>query len=290
MRNLGRLGFLIFGFWLSLTAASDGAERRQLTYHARALGFPIGEISLDLHVAADGAAASARLHTAGIADLIEPIALAASSEAVWEDGAIRWRSYSIDHVYAAKRRITWMQRQGETVHSVITPRYRLWGMPPADAASIAAANDPLTGLLSLAASTGAHKTCAAQQLIFDGKQLYSLELLPAKGARAWRTPESGSESGPLEGAQLRCALRYRPLRGFDPEDRPRKPIRDAEIWFAFPGDATLAVPVRLRVRLGFGALDIRLRRASRAQILIDTNAPAPLEGPPAAAVDPADGS
>lgn len=254
---------------MALAVPACGAERRQREYRAAAYGLPVGKINLDLFVAADGAAAAVQLHTAGIADLVEPTALAARAEAAWEAGQIRWQAYTLDHVYAAKRRITWMQRRGEQVHTVITPRYRLWGTPPADAASIAVANDPLSSLMGLAVAVGKSKACSARQLVFDGKQLYSLEVLALSGKRARRA----ALSGPLEGAQMRCALRYSPLRGFDPEDVPRKPIRDADIWFAFPGAGDLAVPVRLRVRQPLGALDIRLARASRAEILIDTEAP-----------------
>lgn len=245
------------------------AERQVLVYHAAAFGLPVGKLSLDLSLDAEALTTAVSLHTTGVADLFEPTALAASAEAGWEDGQVRWKSYTLDHVYAAKRRITWMQREGAELHSVITPRYRLWGTPPADPASIATANDPLSSLAALAAAVGASKACTDRRVIFDGKQLYSITLAPAKRGQAWRT-----SAGPLPGPQLHCALRYKPLLGFDPEDVPKKPIKDADIWFVLPRDSQIAVPTRLRVKLPLGALDIQLTKATRPQIAIDTESPA----------------
>lgn len=259
----------MFGRILLLSALSSAtlwphtahAERLLLEYRADAYGLPAGYIRLDLTLDGIGARSSVGLESSGLVDLFAPTALAANSEAILEGARLRQQRFSLDHVYARKRRVTFMEHTAEGLQVLVTPRHGSPGEPRPSREQIEASLDPLGALAGAILQVRQAKRCAGALEVFDGKRHYRLDLEPASSS------ETARWNGPWPGPALRCSLRYTPLAGYDPEDRHDKLARPSEIWFAFPQGLDTPTPVRARIPLPLGArLEIDLIKASRAEV------------------------
>lgn len=249
------------------------AARFTLEFESSALGFvPLGAITLDLNVEDSAYSASARVQSGGLLSLFERTTIVANADGAMDNGAVRWRSYWLDHTYSRKHRTTAMQASDGGITSQITPTYRLWGEPPASDAQKAAARDPLSSLVAMTVDVARLRACNADYLTFDGRFLYRLEL---RGGAPDRV-----EAGGYDGPALRCTLRYVPVAGFEPDDAGRRGrVPSGEIWFALMDNVPFAPPVRMRLPVGIGSAHIALARIRRPEVNVDDTAAAPAQTP-----------
>jgi len=247
-------------------------DRVLLEYRAAAYGLPSGRLQLDLTVDATEAQADLALRSGGVLDLFAPTALAAHAQAQRTPAGLRQQRFSLDHVYARKRRITFLERSGAELRILVTPRHGSAGDPAPSPAQIETALDPLNTLSAMLLAVGAERRCAGSFPVFDGKRLYGLHLEPVRGDpwTRWSGPSPARAAEPTPQAALRCALRYQPIAGYDPEDQRRKPPRRSEIWFVFFKGMHTPLPVRARLPLPLGAhAEIDLVRASLAEVAVE---------------------
>jgi len=240
--------------------APAAADRFSLTYDGVGLGFiPLGGISVDANVSLDAYEVTATLQSRGLLNLFEPTHLRASASGLIENGAVRWRSYDLDHHYSRKHRtITMHVGEGGAVSAQITPNYRLWGDPPTSDLQRRRSRDPLSTMVAMAIDVGQTRRCAGLYPTFDGRFHYLMEL-------------AGGEiehfrGGGYEGYVLKCSLAYIAVAGFERRDAGRRRIPHGEVWFALMPDTVFAPPVRISTPLSAGGATIRLDSFRRAEV------------------------
>lgn len=255
---------LLLALALCAIATPAAADRFALTYEGSALRFvPVGSITLDADVSERSYSVSTTLRSRGLLNLFEPTALEASAAGrISETGAVRWRTYALDHRYSRKRRVIDMRadRRGR-VTAEITPNYRLWGDPRTTEEQMRRSRDPLSTMVAMAIDVGNSRRCAGAYPTFDGRFHYLMEL-------SGRGEIANFDDGGYEGQVLKCTLSYIAVAGYERSDRGRRRIPHGEIWFALPEDARFAPPVRIATPLAAGGVTIRLASWRRAEVRI----------------------
>lgn len=247
MRWLPAILLLAFG------VSPAAAETVKLEYEASILNLvTLGRASLSARIGAVDYSADGSVSTSGLAALFDDTRITARAGGRVVGPALGWSRYDLQHAYARKSRAIAMRRSGDVVTATVTPRFGDMGSPPASAAQQAASHDPLTALLAMSRAVGRGRVCAGAFPVFDGRQHYQLVLTPAARGRY--------RGGGYEGDAIVCAMRYRPVSGFkamSADERAAMP--EARIWFADPGVAGFAAPLRITVPtpLGEGRIDVK---------------------------------
>lgn len=224
-----------------------------MTYEGATLGVVgLGTISLDADVTQDDYRINATLASGGLLNLFERTNIQASASGLISNGAVRWRSYDLDHHYSRKRRVVAMRvSEDGAVNSEITPNYRLWGDPATSDDQRRRSRDPLSSLMAMAIDVGQTRRCSGAYPTFDGRFHYLLEL---SGDGEIENFDSGGYEGPV----LECRMAYVAVAGFERSDRGRRRVPQGKVWFALVPDSTFAPPVRIETPLSAGGAVIRL--------------------------------
>lgn len=245
---------------LFAAAPPAGADRFSLTYDGVGLGFvPLGGVTVDADVSSDSYNITATLQSRGLLNLFEPTRLRAQASGAIDNGAVRWRSYELDHSYSRKRRLINMRADTDgAVAAVIEPNYRLWGEPPASDEQRRRSRDPLSTIVAMAIDIGQTRRCAGAYPTFDGRFHYLLELA---GGELDQFDDAG-----FQGEVLKCSLAYIAVSGFEARDAGRRRIPHGQVWFALMPDSNFAPPVRISTPLSAGGAAIRLASFRRARV------------------------
>lgn len=247
---------LFVSMLLSLFLASPAAAQHMtLDYNGSAWGLiGVGGARLEVTLDDDSYAASGTIRSGGIAALFLCTRVdVRSGGAIEPDGDVVWRRYWLRHLYDGVDRHITMRPTGASVYAEISPTYPDgWGTPPATDQQRAAARDPLSSLIAMAADVGETRTCQGNYMTFDGRWLYRLEV---RGGEVQQ-----SRRGPYRGAMLRCRVRYFPVAGFTPQDQGyRDPPPPGSVWFALIDGQRFAPPVRAAMPLPLGTAQLNLR-------------------------------
>ncbi|MGE0595095.1 MAG: DUF3108 domain-containing protein [Hyphomonadaceae bacterium] len=231
------------------------AQRMTLDYAGAAWGLiGVGGARLEINLDDNSYSASGTVRSGGIAALFLRTRIEArSGGAIDHEGDVRWRRYWLDHMYDGVHRYVTMRPTEASVHADISPTYPDgWGEPPATDQQKAAARDPLSSLIAMAADVGDTRVCRGDYLTFDGRWLYRLEV---RGGE-----QQAIERGPYIGPALRCRVSYIPVAGFTPQDQGyRDPPPPGSIWFALLEGERFAPPVRAAMPLPLGTATLTLR-------------------------------
>lgn len=270
---------------LTLLATPAHADRFALEYDGNLFGIaPLGGITFDISAGAADYDVRATMRTGGVLRWFDKTDINANAEGRIVDGAVRWNTYFLDHLYSGKRRQTSMRLSPDGAYSAqITPNYGDWGSPPATEEDRRTSRDPLSSLAAMAVDVARTGRCGGSYATFDGLTRYDLVL--SGGERR------DYDGGGYEGQALKCRLRYVQLRGFNPtreSERRRQP--EGEIWFALAPDSNVAPPIKIVIPTPFGRAGIHLTKWRRAsvEVLTETAAPQadPRDQPQAAPVPP----
>lgn len=242
---------------LALFAAlvsSAHAERISLDYAGSAWGLiGVGGAHLDIELNTDSYSAAGSVRTGGVAALFLRTRIDVNSSGAIENGSVRWRRYSLDHMYDGVHRYINMRPNAASVDAQINPTYPEWGDPAATDEQKAAARDPLSSLIAIAADVGATRRCQGDYMTFDGRWLYRLEV---RGGELDEIDQGG-----YRGPAMRCRVRYFPVAGFTPDDQGyRDPPPPGSIWFALLDGQVFAPPIRAAMPLPLGTATLALRR------------------------------
>lgn len=252
--------FLLLAAFLAC-ASPAAADRFVLRYDGRALGvLSIGDIAVDVDVSADSYEIATRLRSRGLLDWFEPTQLSAHAAGAIAGGAVRWRSYDLDHRYSRKERSIALRAGADgAVEATIEPNFSAWGEPPANDEHRRASRDPLSSVVAMAIDVGQSRRCEGAYPTFDGRFHYVLEL------------SGGSidafNGGGYEGQVLKCTLAYRAVAGFEARDTGRRRIPRGEVWFGLMPDSRFAPPVRINLPISAGGASVRL--SSYHRLIVD---------------------
>ncbi|WP_395646858.1 DUF3108 domain-containing protein [Terricaulis sp.] len=250
----------LLAFFFCAIATPAAADRFALTYDGAGLGFvPLGSLSVDADVSEDTYQVRATLRSGGLLNLFERTNLIAESSGVIHNGAVRWRSYSLDHHYSRKHRtINMTAGEDGAIVSVIEPNYRLWGEPPTSEEQRRRSRDPVSSMVAMSIDVGETHRCAGSYATFDGRFHYLLELAGGDIDRY----DGGGYRGPV----LKCSLAYVAVAGFEQRDAGRRRVPHGEVWFALVPDSRFAPVVHIETPLSAGGAVIRLASFRRAQV------------------------
>lgn len=245
-------------------------DRYFMEFSGAWLGFvPVGDLALDAFLNATSYEISAVMRSGGIAALFDRTTLSATAAGSMTPSGPAWGRYDLDHVYAAKRRVTQMRgRSDGGVDTMVTPAHGDLGDPKATAAQADAARDPLTAIFTLGLDVARTWRCTGAADVWDGRFLYRLSLTPKGYLRR-------HAQGGYDGPALRCALRLTPIAGYDAKERneaARWPT--AEVWFGLIGGSRLAPPVHIVAPFALGDVSLTLRTFLRVQVSLDDALPA----------------
>lgn len=248
---------------LAAGVAPTSAERFTMRYDGYGLGLvPLGGVNVDVGVYDDSYRVTAHLRSGGLLNLFERTDLRAESAGIINNGAVHWRSYTLDHYYSRKHRtIALMVGDDGAIASQITPNYRLWGEPPASDEQRRRSRDPLSSMIAMAIDVGQTRRCAGAYPTFDGRFHYLLEL--------GRGEVDEVDVGPYEGQVLKCSLAYIAVAGFEARDAGRRRIPEGQVWFALMPDSNFAPPVRISTPISAGGAVIRLSEFWRSEVVVE---------------------
>jgi len=240
---------LLLSLLLIATASGTAhAQRITLDYAGSAWGLiGVGGAHLEVSLSDDRYAASGYVRSGGIAALFLRTRIdVRSGGAIEADGDLVWQRYGLEHFYDGVHRYISMRPTTGGVHADINPTYPDgWGDPPATDSQRAAARDPMSSLIAMAADVGETRRCRGNYLTFDGRWLYRIEV--SGGER--QTLQHGAYRGPA----LRCRVHYVPVAGFTAQDQGyRDPPPPGSVWFALLDDHRFAPPVRAAMPLPLG--------------------------------------
>lgn len=259
----------LLAFLLALTLVSPAAaDRFALKYRGTALGvFDVGEMTVDADLSSDSYEIAMTLRSAGLLSLFEQTSLSGASTGLIQNGAVRWRSYDLDHHYSRKHRLIAMRTSDDGgVQQTITPNFRLWGNPPASEDQRRRSRDPLSTIMAMAVDVNLTHRCSGVYPTFDGRFHYLLEL---RGGQLGRYNDGG-----YEGPVMKCEIAYIAVSGFENSDRGRRRVPHGEVWFALVPDSAFGPPVRIQTPFSAGGATVRLTEFRRAQVGIDVSVPA----------------
>jgi hypothetical protein len=235
-----------------------------LAFDGSAYGvIPLGKASIKLRIEDGGYRAAARLESGGLAALFDRTVLSAQSSGATDGMA--WRQFNLDHSYARKRRVTFLENGPGGVAGVITPMFSNPGEPPPTDAQKAAARDPLSTLAAMAAQVAATGACDGVFPTFDGRFLYNLTLT--------REGDGRMRTDGFDGPVLKCKMRYQPVAGYRAGTEMGRRIPQGEIWFGRIDGARFAPPVKVSAPLPLGSAAIRLTSLKRAQVTVEEITP-----------------
>lgn len=240
----------------ALFTANAHAETYRLNYDVAVLGVvELGTASFEVTSTATRYAARANVRTSGLARLFDQTEINASTIGTVSPQGLAWTRYDISHAYAGKFRRTRLDRAVGIVTGEITPNYRDFGDPPANAQHQTASYDPLSAVFALGRQVGAARACRGSVLVFDGRQHYRLAV---SGGSA-----GAFNGGGYNGPAVTCQFRYEPIAGFNmsPEERARIPM--AEAVFALAPQAVFAALLRLSVPTPLGSAVVSIREYQR---------------------------
>lgn len=228
--------------------------------------FGLGELTLDAYADDGGYQISTAIRSGGLAALFDRTQLAGTARGGLSGQSPAWGVYDLDHVYAAKRRVTQMRANAAGgVDTLVTPNYRTLGNPAASQSEKDAARDPLTSVLAMGLAVGAQRRCTGAFPVFDGKYNYTLTLSDAGFVR--RHLEGG-----YDGPAVRCRMRLTPVSGYDADElREARGWPAAEIWFGLMDGARFAPPVHARIPFAIGDVQLRLRAFRRPEVDVPTD-------------------
>lgn len=216
--------------------------------------FGLGDLTLDAYANGETYQVTAAVRSGGLAALFDRTQISAVSIGPMTTAGPNWGAYTLDHVYAAKRRVTMIRTGADgTVSTLITPGYRSLGAPPASPAQKAAARDPLATVLAMGAVVGRSRRCSGAFPVFDGRMHYTLTLTEAGFVRR-------HQQGGYDGPALRCRMRLTPVAGYDADEaKEARGWPAAEIWFGLVDGATFAPPVHVQIPFAVGDVSLTLR-------------------------------
>jgi hypothetical protein len=239
---------------------TTAAEELVLEFDGGAYGvIPLGKASIRLRMDDSGYRAAASVESGGLTALFDRTLISAESSGV--ANGMAWRQFNLDHSYARKRRVTFLENGPGGVAGVITPMFSNPGEPPPTAAQKAAARDPLSTLAAMAAQVAATGACDGVFLTFDGRFLYNLALT--------RESEGRMRAEGFDGSVLKCKMRYQPIAGYRAGTNMARRIPQGEIWFGRIEGARFAPPVKVSAPLPLGSAAIRLTSLKRAQVSVE---------------------
>lgn len=237
------------------------AEELVLEFDGGAYGIiPLGKASVRLRMDEATYRASASIESGGLAALFDRTLLTAQSSGAV--AGMSWRQFNLDHSYARKRRVTFLENGASGVTGMITPMPSNPGEPPPSPAQKASARDPLSTLAAMAAQVGATGACDGVFPTFDGRFLYNLTLS--------REGEGRLRADGFDGPVLKCKMRYQPIAGYRAGTDIARRIPQGEIWFGRIAGARLAPPVKVSAPLPLGSAAIRLTTLKRAEVTVES--------------------
>jgi hypothetical protein len=241
--------------------APANAEELVLEFDGGAYGvIPLGKASIRLRMDEAAYRAAGSIESGGLAALFDRTLLSAQSSGA--TSGMAWRQFNLDHSYARKRRVTFLENGPSGVSGLITPMFSNPGEPPPTAAQKAAARDPLSTLAAMAAQVAATGACDGVFPTFDGRFLYNLTLT--------REGEGRMRAEGFDGPVLKCKMRYQPVAGYRAGTDIGRRIPQGEIWFGRIDGARFAPPVKVSAPLPLGSAAIRLTRLKRAEVTVET--------------------
>ncbi len=255
----------------ALAAGPAHADRFALEYEGAWFGVAtLGSARLDIAVGDTLYDATATLKSGGLLRLFEKSDLLAAASGEVTPQGLRWRRYDLDHSYSKKRRVTSMRLGDDNAfRALITPNYRVWGVPPASDADKRTSRDPLSSLVAMSMDVARTGTCTGAYPTFDGRFRYDLVL---SGGR-----RGGYDKGGYDGPVLKCRLRYVQVAGYElKNENERRRLPEGDIWFALVEGANVAPPVRVEMPAPVGSAVISLKKWTRAFVtVLEPDAPRP---------------
>jgi hypothetical protein len=205
---------LCFAAALTLAAPAASAEtppgfRLVLDYDG-ALVIKVLDLRIEQTVTADRFVSSARMKSYGVLSLFKRLDVKAQSTGRLRGdrpAPAQFRHSNMDGVFNRSVEVVW--RPDEVTTSAM-PGYPTPGDPAPTKAQKLGAADPLTALMRLAMPEPGASPCGRTARLFDGRQLYAVEI--AAAAPKALTPRERS-LGLADG--VRCGLTFSEVAGFD---------------------------------------------------------------------------
>ncbi len=241
-------------------AAAAGRQMALSLRYDGVLLVKVLEIRIEERASASGFGSSARLTSSGILALLKHIDYQATSQGRIVGGRPRPGTFEYQHLSGKSHRRAKVSWGEDDVELDAAPPFKDLGDPPATQAQKLAAADPLTTLMRVTLDGSQARACGRTYLLFDGKQLYALELSNQRP-----TPRTLLEQSLGLVNHFRCDVRYRKLAGFGKKkDETHKPGPEhpIELDFAEVGDGGPWVVSKLQAHTPFGPATVELKGIS----------------------------
>jgi hypothetical protein len=239
------------------------AEEFVLQFDGSAYGIvPLGGANLRFRFDDQNYRAAATITSGGLAALFDRTELRAQSAGA--ANGVAWRTFNLDHSYARKRRVSFLENGPDGVSALVTPAPSNPGEPPPTPAQKAGARDPLAALAAMGRQVAQTGNCAGVFPIFDGRFLYTVTLT--------REGTDRMRADGFDGPVLKCKMRYQPIAGYRAGTQMGRRIPQGEIWFAKIDGARMAPPVKVSAPLPLGHAAIRLTSLKRAEVTVESTA------------------
>jgi hypothetical protein len=191
-------------------AAEPGPSSLQmsLAYDGR-LFIKVLDLNFDEKIGPSGYGSSVSMASYGVLALFKHFDIKASAEGRFVGGQAKPQTFDyINHDGKRVRQVavSWSE---DDVSMTSQPAFANLGDPPATPAQKTAAADPLTQMVRIMLTPPHAHPCDGDTRYFDGKQLYSLDLVPAGTGEL---SDHARELGLVN--PLRCTVRYRQVAGF----------------------------------------------------------------------------
>ncbi len=233
------------------------AKRVAMTMNGSVLGLRIVKVSIDAALAPHAYTGATSFRSAGVAGFFKTATVTSAAEGAVTDAGLAPAVYRHTETTGKKTRNVHLTFGADDVNVIAEPRFGSLGDPAPTPAQKAEALDPVSLILTL--MTFDDGPCPQTLPVFDSKQRYDLVFEPL-GEETVRTRA-------YRGPATKCAMRYQPIAGYDPEDlaEPEVYATPAHLWIATTEDGVKA-PVRFkyRVRVGFVPISVALEATSIA--------------------------
>lgn len=260
---------------LSLSTASAGEGRLQLSYRAYFVGIHAANLDLgidfdtgskDPEAAAYDLDASAyavrlRLQTTGLVKTLTRLKATAYSHGALVSGDIVPARAGYSSKQWRKKRLVELGFEERTPRVLrIKPRRKGGNPSPVSPAQLEGALDPAGALLALLSRFDTGQGCSMRFPVYTGRRLYELVGEP-RGTGVGRL--EANRYSPLAGPTVNCRVRLEKKAGFKRKSdrRPDRYHTDVRLQMARVFDETPPVPVRFAGETGYGSLVAYLHRA-----------------------------
>lgn len=174
------------------------------------------DIELEQAVTPQGFTAGARMKSFGVLSLFKRLDVRATSRGRLDDAEPtpgRFSHVNLDRVFNREVEVRW---NATDVSTSALPAYPSLGSPAPTKAQKLAATDPLTHMVRLALQQG-DRPCAGKTTLFDGRQLYAVDLSNPQP----REPTTREKALGLA-TPVRCKLVFTEVAGFDAKPATKK--------------------------------------------------------------------